>query len=161
LSIHLTLEDASNEICTRLIAELSAELAQRYNDDTVAAGFHPDQVRGPRAGFVVAWLDDQPVGCGALRPTDDELTAEIKRMYVRSETRGKGISRMILHRLETLAAEFGFRTVILETGIYQPEAIGLYENSGYQRRACYDRYTDDPLSVYYEKRLVPCDGQAR
>jgi putative acetyltransferase len=59
-----------------------------------------------------------------------------------------------LSRLEELAIESGYATVRLETGVYQPEAIKLYERKGFVRRGPFGEYTDDPLSLCYEKQLV-------
>jgi putative acetyltransferase len=154
--IRITTEDPRTPIPTQLISELSAELASLYpdlNDGTGSGGFKPEDVLVARATFIVAWLDDEPVGCGALRPMDDTNTGEIKRMFVRPSVRGKGISRAILARLEDAAREFGYTMVMLETGIYQTEAVGLYDSSGYQRIDCYGSYQDSPISICYEKKL--------
>lgn len=152
MTIHITTEDASSAIAAELITELSADLSARYGDDG-GADFDPASVRVPRAAFVVAWLDDKAVGCGALRPTDDDTIIELKRVYVRPSERGKGISRQIMGKLEALARDFGYTKVILETGIYQPEAIGLYESLGYERTECHPPYSSDPLSVCFQKSL--------
>jgi putative acetyltransferase len=154
--IRITTEDPRTAIPTQLISELSAELSQLYpdlNDGTGSGGFKPEDVLVPRAAFMVAWLDDEPVGCGALRPLPDTDAAEIKRMFVRPALRGKGISRSILAFLEATARAFGYTMVMLETGIHQTEAIGLYESSGYQRMDCYGSYQDSPISLCYEKKL--------
>ena len=153
MSITITLEDAATPASQQLIAELSAELGPLYGTDGTAL-FKPEDVTIPRAAFVVARLDGEAVGCGALRPTpNNDTVAEIKRMYVRPSARGQGISRHILNKLETLAAEFDYATIQLETGEYQGEAIGLYESSGYSRINCYGPYVDNPLSICYEKRV--------
>jgi GNAT superfamily N-acetyltransferase len=152
MTVTITTEDPHNAVCMQLIAELSAELGARYGDGT--ASFKPDDATAPRAAFVVAWLDGEAVGCGAIRPMRDDAVAEVKRMYVRESVRGKRISRRILARLESLASEFGYRAVQLETGFFQQEAIGLYESSGYARIPCYPPYEDNPLSMCYEKRLI-------
>jgi GNAT superfamily N-acetyltransferase len=153
MPVTVMLEDARSDISRQLVTELSAELGPLYGTDGSAL-FKPEDVMIPRAGFVVAWLDDEPVGCGALRPMyHDETIAEIKRMYVRPAVRGQGISRHILVKLEALAAEFGYAAVQLETGTYQLAAIGLYEASGFTRIPCYGPYTADPVSICYEKRV--------
>jgi GNAT superfamily N-acetyltransferase len=90
------------------------------------------------------------VGCGALRPLEVGI-AEVKRMYVKKEMRGRGISVKILEALENFAKEFGYEKIWLETGIMQPEAIGLYEKAGYKRIISYGCYENNPLSVCYEK----------
>jgi putative acetyltransferase len=152
MAVVVTQEDPYKDVCIQLIAELSAELGARYGDDGTGL-FDPADVCGPRAAFVVAWLDDEPVGCGALRPMPDTTIAEVKRMYVRPSARRRGVSRQILTRLENLAGDFGYAAVQLETGTLQPEAVGLYETAGYQRIACYPPYDTNPLSVCFEKRL--------
>lgn len=141
---------ADTDTAIMLIRELSTELGKLYDSDG-SASFTPADVAIPRSGFVVAWLDELAVGCGAIRPTDDPKVAEIKRMYVRKIARGKGISRQILAALEDIAKDHSYEVIILETGIYQTAAIGLYENVGYQRTACYGEYVDSPHSICYEK----------
>jgi putative acetyltransferase len=144
-------EDPHSPVSAMLIRELSAELGAIYGDDGSGA-FKPDDVTGARAAFVVAYVDDTPVGCGALRPIDD-ATGEVKRMYVRREMRGQGISRAILSKIENLAREFGYQKLQLETGNLQTEAIRLYHTSGFTQCACYGRYEHDPRSVCFEKAL--------
>ena len=101
---------------------------------------------------MVARLGGQPIGCGALRRID-ETTAEVKRMYVAPDGRRRGIARRILHALEELAAGFNYRTIRLQTGLEQPEAISLYESSGYHRIAAYGHHIGDPRSVCFEKSI--------
>ena len=78
---------------------------------------------------------------------------EIKRMYVGPEFRGRGYAKQMLKHLEELATAKGFSKVRLETGISQPEAIGLYERNGYCKIPPFGDYCDDPLSFFYEKTL--------
>lgn len=125
-------EDVQSAEALLLIEELSAELAALYEIGDGSAGFKPSDVLVPRAAFVIARLDDQPVGCGALRPFD-ETSGEIKRMYTRAEHRRKGVAQAILAELERLAQEFGYTNVKLQTGPRQPEAAALYERVGYRR----------------------------
>jgi GNAT superfamily N-acetyltransferase len=128
-----------------------AELAQRYPEQETDAPV-PSSVDGLGGAFVIAWLDQQPVGCGALRPMETGV-AEVKRMYVDPACRGQGVGRAILQKLEALARELGYTRLRLETGIRQPEAIHLYESVGFRRIPCYGQYTDAPLSVCYEKSI--------
>lgn len=152
MTIKVTVENPLNDICIQLVRELSAELGPLYGTDGTAL-FSPADVTIPRAAFVVAWLNDEAVGCGALRPMDDSI-AEVKRMYVRPAARGKGISRKILSKLEELAAAYNYTVLQLETGTLQTEAIALYDSSGYTRIDCYEPYVDNPHSICYEKRLT-------
>lgn len=152
MTIEVRLENPHSEVAQILIRELSAELGQIYGTDGSAA-FSPDDVTVARAAFVVAWDGEKAVGCGALRPMDNPQVAEVKRMYVRPTERGKGISHLILQKLEALASEYAYAEVWLETGIFQKAAIGLYASADYERMACYDEYVDNPESLCYRKAL--------
>ncbi|HET6665281.1 MAG TPA: GNAT family N-acetyltransferase [Acidimicrobiales bacterium] len=157
-----------SEVARRLVAELDADLDVRYAGDDDAEGepdyamlnVLTDDVSPPRGMFLVAYLDDEPVGCGALRPspTGAEATAEVKRMYVAPAARGRGISRRLLAALEDAAAGLGYRAVILETGIRQHEAMALYESAGYTPIPNYGAYRDSSLSRCYTKPLDGADA---
>jgi putative acetyltransferase len=153
----VTVEDPTTPDALALIRLLSAELAAAYNFmDDGSGAFSPADVQVPRAAFLVVRLDGRPVGCGALRPLDlpgFEDSAEIKRMFVVEEARGRRLAVAILTRLEGLAREFGYRRAVLETGNLQHAAIRLYERSGYARIACYGRYTHDPRSICFGRAL--------
>jgi GNAT superfamily N-acetyltransferase len=92
------------------------------------------------------------LGCGALRPLEPGA-AEVKRMFIRPEARGRGLSRLLLERLEGEALERGIAVIRLETCTLQPEARSLYESAGYEPIPCYGRYRDAPHSRCYERRL--------
>lgn len=151
----------------RLIDELMADLEVRYAADMEPGQENPelsgeqlvtaDQVSPPDGVFLVARLGGRPVGCGALRPDRDGApgVAEIKRMYVVPEARGRGISRALLAALEAEAVALGYRRVRLETGIRQPEAVRLYKSAGYHRIAGFGRYETDLLSLFFAKDLRP------
>jgi putative acetyltransferase len=101
---------------------------------------------------VVAYSDDQPVACGAIREFDGD-SMEVKRMYTLPSHRGKGIARMILEELEKWATDLGYQRCILETGKRQPEAIQLYKKSGYQSIPNYGKYLNVENSVCFQKHL--------
>jgi GNAT superfamily N-acetyltransferase len=143
-----------------LCAALAREVDERYagiDDDTAAE--HPEPVLSdaetspPHGVFLVAWLDGVAAACGALRRADPE-TAELKRMYTTPSTRRRGVSRAILGALEQRARDLGYRRVILETGLAQPEAVAMYESAGYERIATYGPYRDSPWSVCFGKDLT-------
>ena len=142
--------DPVGEIARQLIQDLCAEMSGRYG--TAPSPFSSSEAAAERTVFLVARLDGQPVGCGALRRIDDD-TAEIKRMYVAPAGRRQGIARLILVELERHAAGFGYRAIRLETGVRQPEAQLLYEALGYQRIAAFGPYAGNPTSVCFEKKL--------
>lgn len=99
---------------------------------------------------VVAYWDHQPVGCGAFRAFDPE-TVEIKRMFVQPAFRGRGIAGVVLSELETWARELGYARCVLETGQKQPEAIRLYQKSGYALIPNFGQYVGVDNSVCMEK----------
>ncbi|MGJ4996648.1 GNAT family N-acetyltransferase [Bradyrhizobium sp. HKCCYLR20261] len=143
-------EDPASADAAALIADLSAALA-RITGDSGRSSFDPDDVRGPRACFVIARDGSgQAVGCGALRPIDAGI-AEVKRMYARPGTRGVGAA--ILSHLETAAAGFGYDAIWLETRHVNARAVSFYERHGYGRIPNYGRYVGRPEAVCFEKRL--------
>jgi len=130
---------------TLLLRCAEEELLVLYPDE-------PASPVDPQAGFVVAYELEQPVGCGALAAHDD-LTVEIKRMYVVAAHRRTGVARRIMAGLIERAADGGFKTVILETGTRQKAAIALYEGLGFERTEPYGEYVDNPYSVCYARKL--------
>jgi putative acetyltransferase len=151
-------EPLDSPVAQDLIAELNAELSRDYKPEERFHSLAAEEVADGAGAFVVAWLDGAAAGCGAVRllPEDGPLGAavgELKRMYVRPALRGRGLSRRILSELEARAAALGAARVVLETGIYQPAAIALYESSGYINVPRFGPYVASPTSVCYEKRL--------
>lgn len=132
---------------TALSAALDADLEERY------PGLGEDGP-APVSDLIaaVAYVDGAPVGCGALRELEPGA-AELKRMYVAPEARGLGVARATLAALEEKAAELGYGAVRLGTGVRQPEAISLYESSGYRRVALFGDYEGAELCVCFEKAL--------
>jgi putative acetyltransferase len=105
--------------------------------------------------FVGGWFGDRLAGCGAVkRMADDGEYGEIKRLFVLEEFRGRGLSKAIMRQLEAHLIASGIAVARLETGISQPEAIGLYRALGYVERPPFGRYRPDPLSLFMEKRLA-------
>lgn len=102
---------------------------------------------------VVVFIDDKAVGCGAFK-TYDKTAAEIKRMFVKSNYRRRGIAQHILKELETWASELGYTACILETGKKQPEAIRLYQKTGYEIIPNYGQYKDIENSVCMRKLTI-------
>jgi GNAT superfamily N-acetyltransferase len=137
----------------RLVAALDAHLASRYAPEQRFGPHLKAEHVAPGVGsFIVARADGQAVGCGALRRRDVN-TVEVKRMFVEPEMRGKGIARAILDHLEAAARSMGAQRLVLETGIYQEEAIGLYRGAGFKAIDCFDEYAGVPTSVCFEKTL--------
>ena len=145
--------DVGSPAAIELIAALDAELDQRYPEE--GANFfelEAGEVAPDSGAFVIAFVNDTPAGCGAVRRIDD-LAFEIKRMYVVPSFRGRGIARAVLATLETEAQDLGASRLVLETGDRQPEALALYRRSGYSPIPRFGQYVDSPLSVCMAKEL--------
>jgi putative acetyltransferase len=136
-----------------LVAALSRELAERYDfEDDGSCHFAPADAAGPGAAFLVGYLDGRPVACAALRPSGPGV-AELKRMFVAPNVRGRGFAKQILAELERRAADMGYRAVRLETADRQPEAVQLYKRCGYRRIANYPPFENSARSMCFEKAL--------
>ena len=163
--ISVTEEPYDGPVAAELVQALMVDLNERYadldeaddpDDDDYLAEVTPAMVRAPLGTFLVAWLDGQPAGCGALKPLDTDLAVgEIKRMYTAPSARRRGVSRTLLVRLEDAADRLGYRRIQLETGLAQPEAMALYESHGWYRITPYGHYKDSPQSVCFAKDLDP------
>jgi putative acetyltransferase len=158
VSTHIVDTAPTDPVAVALIAELSAELAARYAAQfpVVADGrsnYRPDAFNPERDAFVTAWRDGDAVGCGALRQFDAHR-AEVKRMYVRPAGRGLGVGRLLLSALESRATAKGYRAVLLETGVLQPEAIQLYTQAGYEPHPPWPPYDTRDYALCFQKQLL-------
>ena len=141
---------AADPVVQELCAAQQAELESRYGSDSG----EPPKGIDPGVAFLVARVAGEPVGCAGLKPLEPGI-AEVTRMYVRPAHRGHGISRRLLREAEELAKKRGVTKIRLETGDLQPESIGLYGSSGYQRIPAFGQYARSPLSLCFEKPLQP------
>jgi putative acetyltransferase len=113
-----------------------------------------EDLKSPNVLFVGARIDGELAASGAAKIMhDDGDYAEIKRVFVYDEYRGRRLSLEIMEYLETALAEQGISVFRLETGIKQPEALGLYRRLGYIEREPFGAYRPDPLSVFMEKQV--------
>jgi putative acetyltransferase len=113
-----------------------------------------DELGKPNVLFVGCRIDAALVASGAAKLMDDDGDyAEIKRVFVLEDFRGRGLSARIMSFLETELHKRGVWLFRLETGVRQPEALGLYRKLGYHERRPYGAYGPDPLSVFMEKRI--------
>jgi putative acetyltransferase len=138
----------------RLIAALNAELKSTFPEPGATHfSLTSGQVDGGDGAFVLAFLDDVAVGCGAVRRLDG-TTAELKRMYVEPSVRGRGIGRALVRALEQEARLLGLTNVVLETGTRLALAIKLYEAMGYARIPLFGEYISSPnTSLCFGKSL--------
>jgi GNAT superfamily N-acetyltransferase len=155
LNVEIEIKPAryGGRIAQQLIGELMADLAVRYGSGD-ATPVDAMQFDPPDGGFFIAYANGEAVGCGAWRSWNESGTiAEVKRVYVSSLTRGLGLASKIMSTLEDDARSHGRTRMILETGLKQPEAIGLYESLGYDRIEPFGYYKDEPDVRCFGKAL--------
>ena len=143
--------DPSSTEANALIDDLDEYLLDLYPADSN----HLDSIEElskPHVHFLGAFENEHPLGCGAIKLLEVGY-GEIKRVYVKSSARGKGVGRRILLALENIAAGAGYSVLRLETGIYQPEAVRLFEANGYIKIDHFGNYPNDPLSIFMEKKI--------
>lgn len=148
MTIEILRTDSDNADFRELVRLLDAELAVRDGaEHSFYAQYNKiDKIRE----VVVAYENERAVGCGAFKEYS-RGTAEIKRMYVREENRSRGVAGRVLAELENWAKEHGFSECILETGLKQPEAVRLYQKSGYETIPNYGQYAGVENSVCMRK----------
>jgi GNAT superfamily N-acetyltransferase len=137
-----------------LMHALDAESQSRYDNVDLAKHFvvDPREFTSGRGIFLLARLEGEPVGCGAIRMLDTG-DAEIKRMYVAETARRRGVAAAVLHELEAEARRLGAKRMILETGFRQVEALALYRRDGFEEISRYEPYVEAEHSVCMAKEL--------
>ena len=150
--VTITSERPDSEVSIELIAELEAYLVPMYPAES-RHGYSVDKLLREGVAFFVVRCEEEVAGCGGVQLVDHAY-GEVKRMYVRQAFRGRGLGRRILDHLAAHTRTHGLAGLRLETGIHQQEAIRLYEGSGFQRIPPFGPYGEDPLSRYYEKRIM-------
>lgn len=146
----ITAVPAGDPRILRLVRDLDADLAARYPDEPCTGGAHVH----PGIRFLLAEVDGRPVGCCAVQPFPfPDTAAELKRMYVAPQGRGRGIATRLLAEAEHTATVLGHPEIRLETAVHQPEAIALYTRAGYTPIPNYPPYQDKKLSRCYTKPL--------
>jgi GNAT superfamily N-acetyltransferase len=140
-----------------LVEQVQQEYVRRYGGRD-AAVVEPGEFLPPRGVFLVAELDGVPAGCGAwraLEPGPEGPRAEIKRVYVEPGFRRRGLAQLLVAALEADAAGAGHRSVVLNSGREQPEALALYADRGYRPVPGYGVYACAPDAVFLGKELPP------
>lgn len=159
----------------RLRAEQQHEIDLRYTQPGRPATTDADGAPVPDArdqvdpsnvfATLLLRVDGAPAGHAALRDLsgrDDyrgglhpDGTAEVKRVYVAPGFRGRGLSRTLMNAAEDVARDAGVRHLVLETGLMQPESLGLYLRLGYDPVESFGVFSDEPGSRCFGKWLVP------
>lgn len=116
-------------------------------------GYSVDKLLREGVAVFVTRLDTTPAGCGGVQFFGTEY-AEIRRMFVCEQFRGLGLAKRMRDHLAGYARGKHISILRLEIGIHQIEAIALYERYGFERRGPFGEYEEDPLSNYFEKRIM-------
>jgi GNAT superfamily N-acetyltransferase len=153
--ITITRARLADDASRTLIGALNAELSATYPEPGATHfGLAEAEVSEGHGAFLVAYLDGEPVGCGAVRLLDAE-TGELKRMYVSPMARGHGVGRRLVAALEAEARAIGARRLVLETGTRQTAALALYAATGFSPIPLYGEYVSSPdTSVCLGKDIV-------
>jgi putative acetyltransferase len=152
MSTIITPERPDSADATALIVELEAHLEPLYPAKS-RHGYSVEKLLTQRVAFFVLRDNGTPAGCGGIELFGTEY-GELKRMYVRPRFRGLGFGKLLLDHLADYARARGVGLLRLETGIHQAAAIRLYERTGFQRIPPFGEYVEDPLSLFYEKRIM-------
>lgn len=136
-----------------LINELDDYLNQLPYPEQSRHAYSIDKLLREGVAFFVAHYEGNSAACGGIKLFAAEY-GEVKRMYVRPVYRGLGLGKAMLNHLAEFARERQVDLLRLETGIFQTEAIGLYDRYGFERRPPFGEYLEDPMSVYFEKSIA-------
>lgn len=151
--LHVLAEEVPDQPDVMALIEASDVYAlERYPSE---ACFGTDLVglTSPNITFLVARRGGVAEGCGAIKWFTDG-TAELKRVFVSEAARGSGLGRRIMARLETLAAERRVKTLYLETGPLNTEAVAMYRRLGYVECGPFADYVANPYSLFMTRKLT-------
>lgn len=151
MAVTIAQERPDSPDAMQLIAELDAVLEPLYATES-RHGYSVEKLISQGVVFFVVRVDGTPAGCGGVQLFGTDF-AEVKRMYVRPEYRGQGLSKLVLNHLTEYSRQQGITVLRLETGIYQDAAIGLYTQMGFQPIPPFGDYREDPVSLCFEKIL--------
>ncbi len=153
-SVEIRRVDPEHPDACHCLAEYVAELNRRSTrgfDPSFGATALPHEVRPPAGEFLIAYLHDEAIGCGAVKHHAD-APAEIKRMWIAPQARGLGLGRRLLETLEACALAGGARVAHIETSAVLPEALALYRSAGWVELPAFN---DEPFADHwFEKRLT-------
>lgn len=142
--------DSSNKDFIALVAQLDKDLAVRDGEEhSFYAQFNSINTINHA---IVLYHNGVSVACGAIKHFDEKST-EVKRMFVPINYRGNGYAIEILKALEKWAKELGYKNLVLETGLKQPEAISLYKKYGFSIIPNYGPYIGIENSVCFKKEM--------
>jgi putative acetyltransferase len=149
--IIITQVDPRSPPTLALIEELDRHLGQLYPAESNYL-MDLDALCAPDVRFFAAQVNGEILGCGAIKQYSDYT--EVKRVFVSPRARGLGVAKRLIEALEKATRDAGLGIMRLETGIFQPDALALFEKVGFTRISSFGNYPkDDPYSVFMEYRL--------
>jgi DNA-binding MarR family transcriptional regulator/GNAT superfamily N-acetyltransferase len=146
--VQIRIVDPEHPDAKRCLRAYVAELNRRSDipfDPADGSTAEPHEVRPPAGAFLVARLNGDAVGCGAVKHQPGGPT-DIKRMWVAESARGLGIGRRLLASLEQLARDSGAPVARLETNRALVEAIAMYRSAGYREVPAFN---DEPFAHHW------------
>jgi putative acetyltransferase len=156
MEVHFQIASTIEEF--NIARSLFEEYAAALNVDLCFQGFDEElqtlhlQYNLPKGCLMLVGVDEHVVGCAAIREFENNI-AELKRMYLKPECRGKGIGKKLLHLMFYKAIELGYVIMRLDTLPQMTEAQQLYKQCGFQEIGSY-RFNPVAGTVYMEKKLV-------
>lgn len=147
--------DAAHELLTEYFQ--SREIGFAHQNVVYTTTFPDPAVFTPPAGVFLLVVDDdaRAVGCGGIRRIADGPTGiryEVKHLYLRPETRGRGWGRLLLEALEGRARGWDAAELVLDTHHSLEAAAGLYASSGF---APIERFNDNPNATRWYGKALP------
>jgi len=150
--IEITAVTTPDDGILEMVEKLDAYMGELYPPESTHLT-PPEELSSGANRFFAVKVDGVLRGCGGIRVVDRDY-AEIKRIYVDPSARGLGLAKALLSRLESESRLLGLFEMKLETGIYQPEAIRLFERCGYTQCPIFGDYPkNDPNSYFMQKTL--------
>lgn len=132
--VELRPEPSTSPLARKCLEQLARELRERIPGGSRSPRPTTPSIeatKAPPGAFVVAVLDERPVGCIALEPDRGGKAGHVKHLWVSPDVRRLGVGRRLLERLETHARERGIRCLRIEANRALPEAQALYRACGY------------------------------
>ncbi len=130
-------------------AGLGVDLSFQGFEEELAA--LPGRYAPPAGRLLLAWTDDEAVGCVALRPLA-ERNCEMKRLYVRPTARGGQLGRHLVERVCQEAHDAGYARIFLDTLPTMHSAQALYRSLGFREVGAYV-FNPVPGSKYFARDL--------
>jgi GNAT superfamily N-acetyltransferase len=141
-------EPPARDLIAAMVEEVDRFYGGHLDRDPRSPSATPADFSAPGGTCLVGYDGDTPVAVGAVKRLDAQ-TAEVKRMYVVPDVRGRGIARALLAALEDAARTLGYRRARLDTGSQQAHALALYESAGYRPVA---DYNGNPYAAWWGER---------